>query len=335
MMLEVTVNGRPIGPDHPTYVIAEIGFNHEGKEELGAEMIRAAARSGADAVKFQTFKADELTLRNFEHFDLIRRGELSGEAHQRLAAVAAEEGVCFLSTPFSAWAVEVLEKTGAPAYKIASMDVTNIPLRRLVAETRKPVILSTGMATIDEIAEAVEALKAAGNGQLVLLHCVSRYPAEAENVNLRTMEQIAETFGLPVGYSDHAMGNEVALAAVALGARVIEKHFTTDKGLPGPDHKLSADAGELEELVKGIRRVEQALGRRAADAGRPDRDSAAQARRSLFAARDIPAGTIIGPEDVKCVRPERGLSPRDIETVLGRPAKTDIGEEEPITSENV
>lgn len=337
-MPEIIIGNRAIGPGHRVYVIAEIGFNHQGKVELGAKMIRAAAAAGVDAVKFQTFKADQLTLRNFDHFDLIRNSELDLGAHKELANVAADEGVTFFSTPFSAWAVDILETVGVPAYKIASMDVTNLPLIRLVAGTGKPVIMSTGMATLDEIATAVETIKAAqaaANAGLALMHCVSLYPAEPEAVNLKTMDQIAGAFGLPVGFSDHLLGNEVALAAVARGAALIEKHFTTDKGLPGPDHKLSADPAEMKDLVQSIRKVEKSLGRPAADDRRPDRSKASDTRRSLFAARNIAAGTIIGRQDVKCVRPERGLPPGDIESVLGRPAKTDIGEEEPITGENV
>ncbi len=334
-MPEITIGDRAIGPGHRVYVIAEIGFNHEGKVELGAKMIRAAAAAGVDAVKFQTFKADELTLRNFEHFDLIRNSELDLKAHKELANVAAGEGVTFFSTPFSAWAVDILETVGVPVYKIASMDVTNLPLLRLVAGTGKPAILSTGMATLDEVATAVEAIKEVADAGPALMHCVSIYPAEPETVNLRTIDQIAGAFGLPVGFSDHLLGNEVALAAVALGASLIEKHFTTDKELPGPDHKLSADPAEMANLVRGIRKVEKSLGRAAADDRRPDRGNATDSRRSLFAARDIAAGTLIRPEDVKCVRPERGLPPGEIESILGRPAKTDIGEEEPITGENV
>lgn len=332
-MTEITIQDKPIGEGQPTYIVAEIGFNHEGKVDLGVDMIRAAARVGADAVKFQTFKAAELTLRNWEHFDLIKHGELDLEGHKTLAATAAEEGVAFLSTPFSPWAVDLLEEIGVPAYKIASMDVTNLPLLRLVAGTGKPVVLSTGMATLTEVAEAIETLHAAGDGGICLLHCISHYPTEPKNAHLRTMDQLAESFGLPVGFSDHLLGNAVAVAAVARGACMVEKHFTTDKTLPGPDHKLSADPNDLDGMVADIRAVEVALGRAAADENRPDRDNAAAARRGLYAASDIPMGTVITAEHVKCVRPERGLPPKDLDRILGRETRVHIEEESPFTAD--
>lgn len=330
-MMDIAIGTRRIGAGHPVLTIAEVGFNHGGDPGLGAEMVHVAARAGADAVKLQTFRATELTLKSWEHFDLVRHGEMGLDGHRILAAAAAEAGIALFSTPFSPWAVGVLEEIGVPAYKIASMDVTNLPLLREVARTGKPVLLSTGMATLAEIGAAVDALLGAGNGGLCLLHCVSHYPADPGDINLRTMEQLAETFGLPVGFSDHVLGNAVALAAVARGACVVEKHFTTDKGLPGPDHKLSADPEEFLALVEGIRAVEAALGRPAADEGRPDRANAALARRGLYAATSLAAGTVVTEDAVKCVRPERGFRPDDIGRIVGRRLAVDLAEEEPFT----
>jgi N-acetylneuraminate synthase/N,N'-diacetyllegionaminate synthase len=334
-MTSITIDGRAIGPGHPCYVIAEIGFNHEGKVDLALEMIEAAAAAGVDAVKFQTYKAAGLTLESHEHFELIKHGELDLAAHKTLAAKAKSCGVTFLSTPFDDWSIDVLEEVGVPAYKVASMDLTNLPMLRRLARIGKPIILSTGMGTMAEIGEAVDTVFAEGNRQLVLLHCTSHYPPEPSNAHLRTMQQIAEGFGLATGYSDHVLGNAVAVASVAMGACVIEKHFTTDKNLPGPDHKISADTADMTALVREVRMVEAALGRRCADITRPDRPQAALARRGIFAAGDIPAGTTITADMLKIVRPERGLAPKMIDTVVGRTARVAIRREQTVDWDKV
>lgn len=330
-MTDIKIAGRPVGPGHPCYVIAEIGFNNAGSVDLGIKMIEAAAQAGVDAVKFQTYRTSDLSLQSWEHFELVRHGEMDAAAHAPLAEAARKLGVHFLSTPFSDEAVDILEGVDVPAYKIASMDLTNQPLLRRVARLGKPVILSTGMSTVAEIGEAVETVFAEGNRQLVLLHCVSHYPPAPEAANVRTMQQIAEAFGLPTGYSDHVLGNAASLAAVALGACVIEKHFTIDKDMDGPDHKISADPAEMSALIRDIRQVEAALGRRCADASRADRAQGELARRGLYAAKDIAAGTVITADMVKCVRPARGLAPKYLDLVIGRTARADVKLEEPIT----
>ncbi len=334
-MSKLTINKRSIGSGQPAYVIAEIGFNHEGKVELGLEMIEAAATAGVDAVKFQTFKANRLTLESWEHFDLIKHGELDLAAHQLLAQRAKDLDLDFLSTPFCSDSLKLLEEVGVPAYKIASMDITNVPLLRDVAKTGKPVILSTGMATLHEIGDAVEVLQQAGCSDLALLHCISIYPPSPEDANLRTMEQIADAYGLPTGYSDHVVGNVASLAAVTLGACIIEKHFTTDKSLPGPDHAMSTDTGEMKELVESIRLIEKALGRRCADGTRPDRENAKVNRRGLYAATDLPAGTILDKNNVLCVRPENTLEPRAVDAILGRAVKSDLKAEDALSLDNL
>ena len=334
-MTHLTINGRSIGPGHPAYVIAEIGFNHEGKVELGLEMIEAAATASVDAVKFQTFKANRLTLESWEHFDLIKHGELDLAAHQLLAQRAKSLNLDFLSTPFCGDSLRLLEEVGVPAYKIASMDITNVPLLRDVAGTGKPVILSTGMATLHEIGDAVEVLQQAGCTDLALLHCISIYPPSPEDANLRTMEQISDAFGLPTGYSDHVVGNVASLASVTLGACIVEKHFTTDKNLPGPDHAMSTDTGEMKELAESIRLVEVALGRRCADMTRPDRENAKVNRRGLYAASDLPAGTVLDKDNIICVRPENSLEPRAYDDVMGRTVKSDLKAEDSISLENI
>lgn len=325
------IAGRTVGAGRPAYIIAEVGFNNAGRADLGIAMIEAAAKAGVDCVKFQTYKTDELSLRNWEHFELVRHGEMDEAVHRDLAQAAKAIGVTLVSTPFSPWAVDVLEKIGVPAYKIASMDLTNVPLIRLAAGTGKPLFLSTGMGTLGEIEAAVEAFAAAGGRGLMLLHCVSQYPPPPEHANLRTMLQIRDAFGLPTGYSDHVLGNAVALAAVALGAAAIEKHFTTDKNLPGPDHRISADPGEMAALVRDARAVEKALGRGAADPTRPDRANARLSRRGLYAARAIPAGTVLTADMIKCVRPERGLAPAMAGDAIGRQTRRALAAEDPIT----
>lgn len=330
-MAIIELDGRAVGERRPAYLVAEIGFNHGGDVGLATRMIGTAAGAGADAVKFQTYQASGLVLEGADHFGIIKGGELSLEDHQRLAQAARACGVAFLSTPFSRESVDILEKVNVPAYKVASMDVTNLPLLRYIGRTGKPILLSTGMATLGEIAEAIEAIAEVGNRHVILLHCISKYPADPGEIHLRTMERLRDAFGLPVGYSDHTLGNASALAAVALGACVIEKHFTTDKTLPGPDHKISADPQEMAALVREIRTVEQSLGERDAISRRPDRDAARLFRRGLFAKLDIPAGTVITEAMVKCVRPEQGLPPKCWDEVIGRTARADIKKDSPLT----
>lgn len=332
-MKQVIISEQTIGSQCPVYVIAEIGFNHEGDMDLAVRMIEAAATAGVDAVKFQTYRASSLVLESAEHFNVIRHGELSPADHRRLAQAARDNGVTFLSTPYSFESVDVLEQVNVPAYKVASMDLTHLPLLRYIAAAGKPMILSTGMATLREIAEAVETIQKAGNDQIILLHCISRYPTPPEAAHLRTIMLLKDTFGLPVGYSDHVLGNAAALAAVALGACLIEKHFTTDRSLPGPDHRISADPQEMAQLVRDIRIIERSLGERDALFDRPDREEARRFRRGLFARVDIPAGAVITEEMVKCVRPEEGLPPKYWHWVIGRKAKATIRKEQPLTWE--
>jgi N-acetylneuraminate synthase/N,N'-diacetyllegionaminate synthase len=334
-MKDVRIAERPIGPGHGVYVIAEIGFNHGGDLVLAKKMIEAAAGAGADAVKFQTFKAAALVLESSEHFDVIKNAELSLEDHRQLARAAAAAGVHFLSTAFDEDSLDLLERVGVPAYKVASMDLDNLPFLERLAGLGKPILLSTGMATEEEIGEAVETIRACGNDRIIVLHCVSEYPTPLEDANLLTIPRLGEAFGLPTGYSDHVLGNAAAVAAAALGASVIEKHFTSDKSLPGPDHALSADPEEMAALVKTVREVETALGRPVADEDRPDRANAVAFRRGLHAAVDIPEGTVITKGMLKCVRPGGGLGPKDIGRILGRETKQDIAKEAPIPPEAV
>ena len=323
-MKNIIIEGKHIEAGSPNYIIAEIGFNHEGDMSLAAKMIERAAEAGADAVKFQTFKAAELVLEDTDHFDMIKRMELSLNDHKELKQVARQNGVTFLSTPFCEEAVDLLEEIDVPAFKIASMDLTNLPFLRRIASIGKPVILSTGMAVLSEIAEAVEAIRATGNDQIALLHCISKYPALPEDVNLENIKFLEKVFSLPVGYSDHVEGNTIACAAVAIGAVLIEKHFTIDKSLPGPDHKISMDVCDLKNLVKDIRLLEKSLGNNIISYERSDRENNTMFRRGLYARCDIDVGTTITSEMIKSVRPEKGLPAKFLDTIIGKKATRSI-----------
>jgi N-acetylneuraminate synthase/N,N'-diacetyllegionaminate synthase len=328
----VTVEQRPIGAGHPVFVIAEAGVNHNGDLDLARRLVDVAAGAGADAVKFQTFAAERVAAREAPKAEyqrqttsadesqqqMLRRLELSPAAHRELQAHARSRGVVFLSTPFDEASADLLDALDVPAIKIGSGEVTNLPFLEHVARKGRPVILSTGMSSLDEVGAAVAAVRETGNRDLILLHCVSEYPARAGDANVRAMLTLADTFRTPVGYSDHTPGLEVALAAVALGAAVIEKHFTVDRTLPGPDHRASLEPAQLTELVRSIRVVEQALGDgiKAPTAG--ELGNRIVARRSLAAAVDLPAGLALTRESLCALRPATGISPASLPAVLGR-----------------
>jgi N-acetylneuraminate synthase len=337
-MQHIQIGNQLIGPGQPVFVIAEAGVNHNGDLKLARALIDVAVEAGADAVKFQTFQADRLVTHEApkaeyqrrttgdseSQFEMLRHLELSADAHRELQSYCYERGVIFLSTPFDEEAVDLLDELGVPAFKISSGDLTNSPLLEHVASKGKPVILSTGMSELSELIEAVSVLNTAGCENPVLLHCVSNYPADPTEVNLRAMQTMRSAFDLPVGFSDHTEGIDVALAAAALGACVIEKHFTLDRTLPGPDHRASLEPAELRELVRSIRRVETALGSGRKVPTASEIETAKVARRSLVAARDIPAGATLERDMVVMRRPGTGLSPAMLTTVLGRRVKQEI-----------
>jgi N-acetylneuraminate synthase len=344
-------------------VIAEAGVNHNGSKELARQLVDEARAAGADAVKFQSFRAGRLTTgraqkaayqkRNDgtdgEQRSMLEKLELDSRAFGELAAHAKSVGIEFLSTPFDVDSLAMLVDLGVGRIKLGSGDITNAPLLRAVAKTRLPVILSTGMCTLGDV-EAAMALLAAtwlaserpldalasAEGQalleakVTLLHCTTEYPAPVEQTNLRAMDTLRSAFGVRVGYSDHTAGIAVSLAAVALGARVIEKHFTTDKKLPGPDHVASLEPGELAEMVRGIRAVELALGQPLKRPGAAERGNMAIARRSLVAAVAIPKGTTITLAMLDAKRPGDGLSPMRLDEVVGRVATRDYAPDDAI-----
>jgi N-acetylneuraminate synthase/N,N'-diacetyllegionaminate synthase len=329
---EVVVEGRAIGEGRPCFVIAEVGVNHNGDPALAARLVEAAAQAGVDAVKFQTFRADDFVgegAGTYEYesqgrtvrepmLDMFRRLELDRGAHAALFALARAKGLVPLSTPADADAVDLLDGLGVGAFKVGSDDLVHVALLEHVASKGKPVILSTGMATEADVDRAVAIVRGAGAPDVVLLHCVSEYPAPDESVNLRKLATLRERYRAPVGFSDHSLGIVAAVGAVALGACVVEKHFTLDHGLPGPDHRFSADPAEMAALVRDVRRVQRALGTAELVPTPAEREMAAIAHRSIVAARDLPRGHRLQAGDLAYKRPGTGLAPHERERVLGR-----------------
>ena len=329
-----------------TFIVAEAGVNHNGDLSLARALVDVAAEAGADAVKFQTFTADGLVTRAAPTADYQRRAagelsqhamlaalELSPAAHEALWTHCAARGIEFLSTPFDVDSAHYLKRLGVRRLKISSGDVTNLPMLEVVGALGLPVILSTGMADLDEVDAAVAALRGAGLTDLVLLQCVSNYPADPALTNLRAMDTLARRFGVPVGLSDHSRGLTVAIAAAALGAACIEKHFTLDRSLPGPDHQASLTPDELTALVRAVREVEGALGdgvKRPAPSELPIR---LVARKSLVAGRDLPAGTVLRREDLVILRPGTGLPPSALPHVLGRRTARAVAADTPLTED--
>lgn len=338
MVAPVEIAGRKVGPGQPCFVIAEAGVNHDGEPGLATRLIDAAADAGADAVKFQTFRAEQLATPHApkavyqlqtadvgeSQLEMLRRLELSEAAHRLLWDYCRTRGILFLSTPFDEASADLLEALGVAAFKISSGELTNLPLLAHVARKGKPMIVSTGMSTLAEVQAAVQVLQTTGNRQVVLLHCVSSYPANPHDANLRAVQTMAEAFQLPVGYSDHTVGIEVALAAVALGACVIEKHLTLDRTSPGPDHRVSLEPDEFAALVRGVRTVEAALGHGRKEPALSEANTAAVARKSLVAACDIRSGTVFTEEAIAIKRPGTGLPPAMRAQLVGRTATTHI-----------
>jgi len=336
----IRIGTRLVGPGQLVFVIAEIGYNFNSLEE-GKASVDAAVESGADAVKFQTFRAETITSRRTDfpaeagasnQFEEFKRYELSLEAHRELFNHARHLGVPAFSTPSYYDDVDLLHSLGVPAYKIGSDDLTNLPFLKYVAEKKKPVIFSTGMGTMAEVAEAVETLQATGNGQLIVLHCVSNYPIRDHGiVNLKVIETYRRAFGIAVGFSDHTTSLSAALGAVALGACVIERHFTLDKKLPAPDAYFSADPQEFKALVQAIREVERALGDGVKRPTPAEQDMRRETRKSAVAGRDVKVGELLTEKDVIVKRPGTGVVPKLVHLLYGRRAKRDIKTDEVIS----
>lgn len=339
----ITIDGRPIGDGHPPYIICELSANHNGSLDRMLELIDAAAATGCDAIKIQTYNADTMTLDcdrpefritgglwdGRTLYELYTEGSTPYEWHAAMFERARAKGVTLFSSPFDASAVALLADLGAPAYKIASFELTDLGLIETVARQGKPMIMSTGLANLAEIDEAVRTARAAGCEEIVLLHCVSSYPAPDADSNLRTIPALRQAFGLPVGLSDHTHGHAVAVASVALGASVIEKHFTLARADGGLDSAFSLEPDEFAMLCRASRQAWDALGTVSFDLVGQERSNIVF-RRSIFAVRDIAEGEPLSHDNVRVIRPGYGLAPKHLKTVLGRPARRRIARGEPI-----
>jgi len=341
----ILIKNRKIGEGYSVFIIAELSANHLQKFDNAVKLIKAAKEAGADAVKLQTYTPDTLTIQSDKEYFRIGKGtlwegktlyELYSEAYMpwewqpKLKEIADEIGIDLFSTAFDPTAVDFLEEMGVPVHKVASFEIVDIPLIEKMASTGKPLIISTGMATLSEIEEAVQAARKAGATEIALLKCTSAYPAPPEEMNLRTIPHLAEAFGVPVGLSDHTLGIAVPVAAVALGACIVEKHFTLSRDIPGPDSAFSLEPHEFKEMVEAIRTVEKALGEVSYEV--TEHESASRLfRRSLFVVKDMKTGEVFTEENVRSIRPGYGLHTRYIDMVMGRRAARDISRGTPLT----
>lgn len=314
-----------------TFIIAEAGVNHNGDLGIAKKLVDVAVNAGADAVKFQTFNADDIVTRNApkakyqneitseseSQYEMLKRLELSEKAHEILLDYCKKNNILFMSTPFDFKSVDLLEKLGVEIYKVSSGDLTNIPLLKYIARIEKPMIVSTGMANLGEVEEAVNAIQGIGNNRLILLHCVSNYPAAYEDINLRAIKTLRQAFNLPVGYSDHTLGIEVSIAAVAIGAKVIEKHFTLDKNMKGPDHRASLNPGELKRMVKSIRNIEKSFGYTLKSPAPGEKENISIVRKGIFLNKDKKRGEFVRREDLMIKRPGTGIEPRYFDLIIG------------------
>ena len=339
----ISIAGRKIGLDYAPYIIAELSANHNGKLETALRIIEEAKKSGADAVKLQTYTADTITLNSDADefrikgglwdgrtlYDLYQEAHMPWDWHKPLFDHARNLGITIFSSPFDNTAVDLLEDLNAPAYKIASFEAVDLPLIKYVATTGKPMIISTGMADAEEIAEAIEAAREGGCKELAILHCVSGYPAPAADYNLRTITDMVKRFGLVTGLSDHTLDNTTAITSVALGASIIEKHFTLDRSGGGPDDSFSLEPAELAALCRDSKTAWQALG--SVNYGRKSSEQGnAQFRRSLYFVKDMKAGDVITEDAVRSVRPGFGLAPKYFEELVGKRLKVDASYGAPV-----
>jgi N-acetylneuraminate synthase len=344
----ITIAGRAIGADFPPFVIAELSANHNGKLDTALHMIELAKQAGADAVKIQTYRPDTITLKSDADefrirgglwngrtlYDLYEEAHTPWEWHKALFEHARKVGITLFSSPFDTTAVDLLEELGAPAYKIASFEAIDLPLIKYVARTGKPMIISTGMADAEEIQEAIDAAREGGCKELAVLHCVSGYPAPAEDYNLRTVPDMIERFGLVTGLSDHTLDNTTAVCSVALGASIIEKHFTLDRSGGGPDDSFSLEPADLKALCTGARTAWEALGqvnyaRKSSELGN------VKFRRSLYFVKDLKKGDVITADAVRSVRPGYGIAPKHLDQLIGKTLNRDVGFATPVSTQDL
>lgn len=344
----ICIDGRKIGNDYPPYVIAELSANHNGQLNTALKIIEEAHRAGADAVKLQTYKPDTITLNattsDFQIkggiwdgqtlYSLYEQAHMPWEWHKPLFEFAHKLGITIFSSPFDHTAVDLLESLNAPAYKIASFEAVDLPLIKYVASTGKPMIISTGMADADEIQEAIDAAYEGGCTELAVLHCVSGYPAPAEDYNLRTIPDMMSRYGLVTGLSDHTLDNTTAITSIAVGSAIIEKHFTLDRQGGGPDDSFSLEPEELAALCQSARTAWSALGR--VDYARKSSEQGnAKFRRSLYFVKDLQAGDVITPDAVRSVRPGYGLPPKFFDQLIGKRVLVQVKANTPVVAESV
>jgi len=345
MKNQIKINDRLIGYGVSPYIIAEMSANHNGDINAAYSIIEAAKSSGADAVKIQTYRPDTITLKSQKEdfvikgglwdgrtlYDLYEEAHTPWDWHKPLFDHARRVGITIFSSPFDTTAIDLLEDLGAPAYKIASFEAIDLPLIRYAASTGKPMIISTGMADQTEIAEAIDAAKSAGCSDLAILHCVSGYPAPAEDYNLKTIPDMIDRFGLVTGLSDHTLDNTTAIASVVLGASIIEKHFTLDRNGGGPDDSFSLEPSEMAALCRDTKTAWAALGQ--VDYGRKSSEQGnAQFRRSLYFVRDMAVGETITPDCIRSVRPGYGLPPKYFDSIVGKSVNQTIAKNTPVTT---
>lgn len=345
----IKVQNKKISEDGPCFIIAEIGVNHNGNKKLAKKLIDNASRAGADAVKFQLFKAEKLITKNAEkakyqkettnsgesQYEMLKKLELQNEDFIYLSQYANNKNIVFLSSAFDYESIDFLDKLNVPAYKIPSGELTNLPLLKYIANKKKPIILSTGMSTIVEIDKALNTLRQKGTDDIALMHCVSNYPTDIKDVNLRAIGTLKEKFNVPIGFSDHTLGITISFAAVAYGACIIEKHITLDKKLPGPDHKASIEPKELKKMVNGIREIEMAMGNGEKIPNFEEEKIKKLVRKSIVSSKKIPKGTLINESMISIKRPGTGISPEYFEKIIGKRTLVDIEEDELITWEKI
>lgn len=328
-MSEFVIGGRAVGGDHPAFLVAEAGFNHNGSLDLALELVDAAAAAGADAIKFQSFTPDRLVHPSVSYFPIFRDAVLDEAAHGRIAERASARGIAFGSTPFDPHWVDVLDSLHADYLKVASMDLTNPQLLDAVAATGRPVLLSTGLATLSEVRAGVDRLASRGAGPVAVLHCISLYPTPRDRANLRAIRTLSAALGIPAGFSDHTLGDDVTALAVAAGASVIEKHFTLDCSLPGADHAHSLDPAAFSAMVRRVREVEESLGDGRKEPCAEELPLIDATRRGLAVGRSFRSGERVDLDQLVPLRPRplpSGLRASDRELYAGRTATRDLAE---------
>ena len=342
IMRKIRIGSKLIGEEEPCFIIAEAGVNHNGDIKLAKKLIDAAKDAGADAVKFQTFHAEEIvTLKSekaiYQHrakektqYEMLKALELSFDEFRELKRYCDNKGIEFISTPYDIKSVEFLNEIGINRYKVASADIINKPLIEAIVKTKRQIILSTGMATLGEIERTISLIKDFGNTDIILLHCTTSYPTPYDQVNMNVLDTLKKAFGLPVGYSDHTLGIEIPIMAVSMGAKVIEKHFTLDRRMEGPDHFASLEPCELKKMVEAIRNVEKSFGSKRKERTDEEKKNIFFMRRSVHASEDIKQGEIIKENNIKITRPFEGVEPWFLNNILGKKIKTNVKKDEAI-----